>query len=378
MKYSVITCFIVIILFSGCARLNSIARDLNVNDGNGQLIDAKQRAIVVIQKKDTNETIVCTEPSPDALSAYTMQLALEGNVPETVAAKIAASSQEGTSYAGLRTQSIQLLRDAMYRNCEAYANGALNKAEYGIASRRYQRSMVALLAIEQLTGAIRVPPITITAVGVAEVAKSLSEMQSEVDTIDEEIDTINKEITKIEDNNATAKTDERKELKAKLEKQKYSKEQNKKAINEGIANARGVITTGKVYATIVGDSIIHRSDQHIEKVADTVYKIFDNLNDADDFTQMCLSYLVQNDTNSLTDVCKNRLQEMTNEVKQKIEIKEVLAEHYRKILENNNSSKEEKEAAIKLLKETYQSPTSSVKSMSVEVYKDEIKKFHKE
>lgn len=45
----------------------------------------------------------------------------------------------------------------MYRNCEAYALGGASSIGLGTLQRRFQSTMVAILAIEQLTGAVRVP-----------------------------------------------------------------------------------------------------------------------------------------------------------------------------------------------------------------------------
>ncbi len=328
MKFSLLLGLIIAVFFSGCAQLNTVARDFNVNEGTGQLIDAKQRAIIVVKRKDINETVVCAEPSPDALSAYAMQMGLEGSIPSQGALKLATASQESSAYIGLRTQSIQLLRDAMYRNCEAYANGAIDQVQYGIATRRHQRSMVALLAIEQLTGAIRVPPITITTEGAAEVAKSISELQSEADAIDQEISQLTKNIENI--HTTGKKGDELSALekkKASFENKKSDRVKNKEAIAKGIENARGVITTGKTYAMVSGDGVIHRSDQHIKEVTDTVYKIFENLNGADDFSQLCLSYMSANNyatkniknNNSFEEICRDRLQESNNAIKAKIQ-----------------------------------------------------------
>ena len=105
-----------IIVFTGCANLNSVYRDLNVDSGMGAMVDIKQRAMIVSrQTRGTGDlaitkTIVCAEPSPDALSAYAAQLAAEANIPEKVSAKLAAAFQESSSFVGLRTQSIQLLQ----------------------------------------------------------------------------------------------------------------------------------------------------------------------------------------------------------------------------------------------------------------------------
>lgn len=351
MKFSLLLGLIVAVLLSGCAQLNTVARDFNVNEGTGQLIDAKQRAIIVVKDKDTNETVVCAEPSPDALSAYAMQLGLEGSIPSQGALKLAAASQESSAYIGLRTQSIQLLRDAMYRNCEAYANGAIDKAQYGIATRRHQRSMVALLAIEQLTGAVRVPPITITTEGAAEVAKSISELQSEADAINEEIIRLTKEI---DDTKLTGKTAVQikalDEKKASLENQKSDRVKNKEAITKGIENARGVMVTGKTYAMVSGDGVIHRSDQHIKEVADTVYKIFENLNGADDFTQLCGSYLIpgnKTDNNSTTTICEKRLEQMINANNVNINNNKNLVNAFINILLDENRSLEIRKELIR-------------------------------
>ena len=61
---------------------------------------------------------------------------------------------EAAANIGLRTQTIQTLRDGFYRVCEAYMNG-LSQEQYSIMLRRFQTNMIALLAIEQLTGSVK-------------------------------------------------------------------------------------------------------------------------------------------------------------------------------------------------------------------------------
>ena len=55
---------------------------------------------------------------------------------------------------GLRTQSITLMRDALYRLCEAYYNGQLSKAQVMLLLSRSQDLTAAIVAVEQLTGAV--------------------------------------------------------------------------------------------------------------------------------------------------------------------------------------------------------------------------------
>src|SRR5262245_65112002 len=96
-----------------------------------------------------------TEPSLDALSAYAADLAAKVSEGDKLSAALGLNTREQSSYIGLRTQSIQLLRDGFYRGCEAYMNGALTAADYAFVVRRYQKYMIALLAIEQLTGTVQ-------------------------------------------------------------------------------------------------------------------------------------------------------------------------------------------------------------------------------
>ncbi len=116
-------------------------------------IDAKQRVVIFSKDEDKKLTVTCAEPSPDALSA--LSSSLSGGVSDVkVALNLAFSQAESAASIGLRTQSIQLLRDGMYRLCEGYAAGALTNAEFNREQRRYQNLMLSLLAIEQLTGAV--------------------------------------------------------------------------------------------------------------------------------------------------------------------------------------------------------------------------------
>ena len=123
----------------------------------GVFIDAKQRAILsnsrIDDNNDTDLRVVCAEPAPDALSAIAAQAGLSvSDISNAVSAEGGAS--EAAANIGLRTQTIQTLRDGFYRVCEAYMNG-LSEEQYSIMLRRFQTNMIALLAIEQLTGAVK-------------------------------------------------------------------------------------------------------------------------------------------------------------------------------------------------------------------------------
>ncbi|MHA7900407.1 MAG: hypothetical protein ACX94B_11115 [Henriciella sp.] len=119
----------------------------------GVFIDAEQRAVLSNKRSDKDIRVVCAEPAPDALSAIAAQAGVSvSDISNAVSAEGGVS--EAAANIGLRTQTIQTLRDGFYRVCEAYMNG-LSEEQYSIMLRRFQTNMIALLAIEQLTGAVK-------------------------------------------------------------------------------------------------------------------------------------------------------------------------------------------------------------------------------
>jgi len=79
--------------------------------------------------------MVCTEPSPDALSAFASAIGAGASVPTQGAASASGALHEAAASIGLRTQSITLMRDSLYRLCEAYYNGQLSKAQVMLLKR---------------------------------------------------------------------------------------------------------------------------------------------------------------------------------------------------------------------------------------------------
>ncbi|MFN3214331.1 MAG: hypothetical protein ACE37M_14600 [Henriciella sp.] len=119
----------------------------------GVFIDAEQRAVLSNNRSDSDHRVVCAEPAPDALSAIAAQAGVSvSDISNAVSAEGGVS--EAAANIGLRTQTIQTLRDGFYRVCEAYMNG-LSQEQYSIMLRRFQTNMIALLAIEQLTGSVK-------------------------------------------------------------------------------------------------------------------------------------------------------------------------------------------------------------------------------
>jgi hypothetical protein len=199
---------------TGCdANFHSIFRTYNPQTGDNAAFDAKQRLVISgINPKvplydswnhpippEKLPRVVCAEPSPDAFAVLSAAFSGSANVPEKFAAQLAASSSESGASIGLRTQTITILRDAMYRLCEGYLAGALSERSFERLQRRYQNAMLGLLAIEQLTGAVQAKQAVLTSgsgsgggKGINEAQKALDTARAELKKAKEESDKTNK------------------------------------------------------------------------------------------------------------------------------------------------------------------------------------------
>lgn len=304
------------LLMVGCANQNSIYRTFDISKGKSPMIDIRQRAILVAPNKKVVETtdndkklttktyydkgmFVCAEPSPDAMASLAYELAAKGGVPEKASGEIAFAMNDSAAFTGIRTQSIQLLRDFGYRLCESHMSGAITSGQYDLLMRRFQKNTVALLAIEQLTGTVKPPTIVLTSSGKAEVTKSLSEQRAEREKVGDSISDLGKqkdEVLKKRDKakatDAKADTTEMDEKIADLDGKIMRLKSDKDVIDKAIADTKGVLVDGRTEVTINTDTAVsQRSDQHLEKIADTVEKIVNNIVLSDDDKQICMSTL---------------------------------------------------------------------------------------
>lgn len=153
----------------GCS--STIHKRFSIDDAppKSLSLDAKQRLVLVTDKGGKNEKnreykrIVCAEPSPDALVGIAASGALEAAVATQGSGKIAASLAEAIGELGERTPTIQLLRDGLYRACEAYMNGIFERDDYQRILDGYDTFVVTLIAIEALTQRPRSAPTIIQA-----------------------------------------------------------------------------------------------------------------------------------------------------------------------------------------------------------------------
>ncbi|WP_066796239.1 hypothetical protein [Sphingomonas soli] len=177
---------------SACSGVIHKQSRLQGNDPVAITVDARQR--VILSQWDPSETSAapgtakpafrryCAEPSPDAFTVLGVAasgsgtLGLDSDAKTLNAALQAAFSSNESGSTISRTQTINMLREMMFRTCERYLSGAISKAQFQTIAARDQRVMVSILAIEQLTGSIAPPPVIINSSGNANTGFDPSEI----------------------------------------------------------------------------------------------------------------------------------------------------------------------------------------------------------
>jgi len=135
-------------------------------DQNSYSLSAEQRVFLsrnraTLDGSPGSQRVTCAEPSPDALKAVAQSLSAQAQAAGYGGGGLSTSSAESAASIGLRTATIQLLRDGLYRICEAYANGALSEFGYALALSNFDEIMIRLISVEGLTGTRQAPQVTI-------------------------------------------------------------------------------------------------------------------------------------------------------------------------------------------------------------------------
>ncbi len=174
MNVKALLVILLIPICGGCANFETLERSTRLpHHGLAIHLDAPQR--LVFSDKDGN---LCAEPSPDALQAYAASLGAGISAPSYGAASLAYALEASSASIGLRTQSITLMRDALYRICEASHNGSLVHGDVVQLLERSQDLTLGVLAIEQLTGAVVARQAILTSAANASAAANISNTQA--------------------------------------------------------------------------------------------------------------------------------------------------------------------------------------------------------
>ena len=143
---------------TGCS--GEVFKTFKLGDDNSVSTDARQRVVInhnpnLMTRPGTvtPARIVCVEPSPDVATVLASSVGVGLSVAGKGTASIAASSSEGLAQLAERTASIQLMRERMFRACEAYSNGAITATTYTLLMSRFDRAMVTVLFGEVMGGA---------------------------------------------------------------------------------------------------------------------------------------------------------------------------------------------------------------------------------
>ena len=159
---TVFTCGVLLLLAGGCATEPSgVFKRFDVNEKlESVATGARHRIIVVRQPRIesrpglvTPYSIVCAEPSPDVATAISTSFGASLSLLGQGSGSISDQTVQGLAQLADRTASIQLMRDQMYRACEAYANGAITGTSYSLLMNQINETMITLLLGETAGGA---------------------------------------------------------------------------------------------------------------------------------------------------------------------------------------------------------------------------------
>jgi hypothetical protein len=145
----------------------------------------------------------CAEPSPDALASFAASLGLAASVPGTGAGSAAGAFNSAAASIGLRTQSITLMRDALYRICEATANGTLKPVDAALLLTRSQDLTAVVVAVEQLTGAVAANQAALTGSANSAATAELLTDQVALEAANKEVTTKENELTAAKNEQST-------------------------------------------------------------------------------------------------------------------------------------------------------------------------------
>ena len=144
--------FIAALVVCSCSNILPIQKG-QFGTVKGQYSTAEYRYISQRKRalKDGDQDVVCSEPSPDIAKAFST--ALSANVSHATASEgVSFAQSQAIAQLGKRYATVELLRDLRFRDCEDYANGIIDKVEYGYRLSRYSGLVVTLLGIEMVSG----------------------------------------------------------------------------------------------------------------------------------------------------------------------------------------------------------------------------------
>lgn len=168
--------FTIPILLAGCANLSTVSRRTDIpNAGVAIHLDAAQRVVYASTKG------LCAEPTPDALQSLAASTGAGLSASGQGSASLANAFQANAASIGLHTQSITLMRDQLYRICEAGYNEKLGALDVTQLLQRAQDFTLGILAIEQLTGVVTSRQVVLSGQANASAVSNIGATQAQLD-----------------------------------------------------------------------------------------------------------------------------------------------------------------------------------------------------
>ncbi|MCZ6771979.1 MAG: hypothetical protein O7G83_08340 [Proteobacteria bacterium] len=147
---------VTMVMLGGCGAGGAKTfKKFNIDKGDSIAIDATTRVILVTQKGGAthDQFVVCGEPSPDAIVAsFGAEATVKATVPQGPSGALSGEISQTAKSIAVRTATIQLLRDGLYRSCEAVINGMIGPSEYLTILKGIDDVMVVLQGIDSLGG----------------------------------------------------------------------------------------------------------------------------------------------------------------------------------------------------------------------------------
>ncbi len=240
--------------------------------------------------------MVCSEPSPDVAKVFQESMTMASKLAASDASKtingelafeFSKAHAEAIAQLGERMATIQLLRDGLFRACEAFVNGGFNATMYAVMLSRFDDVMVTLMTSELAAGNFGRPLV------------SLGGSANASQTVDRSLNEAAQQVLKAEAGVKKAQAELDKATAAEKAAKKKKLEAAQKTRAEAIANVGKAAT----------DELKRTQGVELAKVLHTIQrKYMENIN-SDALVVACLTELSNtkyqaDNTSELFELCK--------------------------------------------------------------------------
>ena len=120
----------------------------------------RRGATSVPSEGNASGMMICAEPAPDIALEHTSSVLANVNIPQTADAELKAEFASQVIQLAGRTQTVLLLREAMYRLCEQSLNGNLTQAQVAKLFEKVLETTVLMGQADAMSSGARLEPDT--------------------------------------------------------------------------------------------------------------------------------------------------------------------------------------------------------------------------